>query len=255
MAISRINSRQELKQYALRSLGHPVLRINVDDTQLEDRIDDALDLFWAFHMDGSQRVFLKHTITAQDITDGSIEFPKNVISVLRCANLGEETTTGIATNNIQYQYYMTDVMDLRGIIKGFGNAGMASYSITQSYLNMMENLFSPERVIGFNWLKNRVHFDGGTKFEIGDLVMFECYTITDPDEYNEVWNDRWMKRFVTALFKRQWGENLIKYTNAQTSGGISINGEKIYGDALEEIAKLEEALRNEHQPPIDLFIG
>lgn len=249
-AHSRVNSRDELKDYALRAIGAPVLKINVDDEQLEDRINDALDMFWEYHADGSQRVFVKHQLTQENFDERRVMLPKNVISVLRV--LPVDGAGIYPTTNLQYVMYMTDIMDVRR----FNGEGMSSYAVTMSYLNLIQDMFNPEKVVGFNMHKNFLTIDTDwTLMSVGDWLLVECYVIVDPDEYAEVWNNKWLREYTAALFKKQWGVNLIKYSGEQLSGGVTVNGEKIYDDAVNEVKELEERLRNEYQYPVDFFVG
>lgn len=249
-AMSRVNSREELKDYALRALGAPVLQINVDVEQLEDRINDALDMFWEYHADGSQRVFLKHQLTQQNFDDARVELPKTVLSVLRVLPLDNAMAPVV---NLQYVMYITDVMDIRRLNS---SGGIGAYALTMSHLNLLQDMFNTEKVIGFNMHKNYLTIETDwTKMAVGDWLLVECYVLTDPTEFAEVWNNKWLREYTTALFKKQWGANLIKYSGAQLSGGVTINGEKIHDDAVNEIKELEERLRNEYQLPVDFFIG
>lgn len=251
MISSRIRSRDALKDYALRALGAPVLMINVDDDQLEDRIDDALDMFWQYHFDGSVRGYVKHQITQEDIDSKRIKLPPNVLAVLRVLPL--DTTSGMSINNLQYVMYMTDIMDFRR----FSGYGLSSFTLTSSYLNLVQDMFSPERVINFNMHHGflTLDIDWGDKIKLGDWIIAEVYSVVDPEEFAEAYGNKWLREYTTQLFKKQWGSNLIKVSGATFSGGMTINGEKIYNDASDEIEKLEDRLRNEYAYPVDFFVG
>ena len=251
----RINSREQLKEYALRTLGAPVLLINVDDSQLEDRIDDALDLWWEYHNSGTELSFLFHQITAQEIADQRIILPEGVMSVLRVLgpNSGDGGgSTGIATINLQYQMYITDIWNARRIMQG----GMGSFFITQSYLNTIQDTFSTEDRLNFNMHHGRLTLlNDWAAIKEGNWISIEAYTQIDPTAVGSVYNDRWLKKYVTAQFKLQWGSNLIKFAGAQLPGGMTVNAEQIWNDAKEEVKALEEELKSDYQLPCDFFVG
>lgn len=248
MAITRITSRQQLADYCLRKLGAPVLQINVDDEQLEDRIDDALDLFWEYHADGSVRSWLKHALTQGDLNAGYIQVPEGVLSVLRIL----PPDNSLSTNNLQYQMFITEVMDARNFISG----GMSTYVSTQSYINLLNDIFATEKPIRFQKHRNQLRWDTQFKSVMpGDFLVYECYTIQDPEEFGETYNNYWLKSYTAALIKRQWGQNLIKFGNAQLPGGITMPGADLLSAAEAEITNLEERLRNEFAEPPDFFVG
>lgn len=255
--MARINSREELKEYALRALGAPVLLINVDDEQLEDRIDDVLDLFWEYHADGSELVFLHHQVTQEDKDTGKFILPPGVLSVLSVYHAGSNSgggSNGIATINLQYQAHITDIMNPRRIMLG----GLGAFYITQSYLNLISDTFSAADRLTFNKHHDRLTIlsDWG-QVNVGDWIGIEAYIPIVPDENGggDVWNNRWLKRYTIAQFKLQWGSNLIKFAGAMLPGNIQINAEQIYSEAKEEIARLEEELKNDYQLPVDFFVG
>ena len=255
MTLSRINSREQLKEYCLRALGAPVLLINVDDEQLEDRIDDAFDMFWEYHADGAELSFLFHQVTQQEIDDQRIILPEGVLSVLSCLgpNSGDGGgSTGIATINLQYQMYITDIWNARRIMQG----GLGAFYITQSYLNMIQDTFSTQDRLNFNMHHGRLTLlNDWASIKAGNWIAVECYTQIDPEVVGAVYNDRWLKKYCTALFKLQWGMNLIKFNGAQLPGGIAVNAEQIYNDAKQEVKDLEEELKNDYQLPVDFFVG
>lgn len=253
--MARIQSRQELKEYALRALGAPVLLINVDDEQLEDRIDDVLDLFWEYHADGSELVFLNHQVLQADKDSGGFTLPPGVLSVLGVYNAGSAAGgggNGIANINLQYQAYMTDLMNPRRIMMG----GLGSYYITQSYINLIGDTFSAQDRLTFNKHHDRiVILNDWSMIRPGDWIGMEAYVPISPEKYGDVWNNRWIKRYTIAQFKLQWGSNLIKFSGAALPGNITVNAEQIYNDAKEEVRLLEEELKNDYQLPVDFFMG
>jgi hypothetical protein len=248
MAVTRIHSRDQLKDYALRALGAPVLQVNVDDNQLEDRIDDALDMFWEYHADGSVRTFLKHSLTVDDFANGYLSMPDGILSVIRILAVDNQK----ALINLQYQMFITDIMNIRQITTG----GINGYVLTNSYLNMINDFFSFEKVIKFNKHRDQLRIDGDwSTYNVGDVMLIECYVVQDPEEFGETYNNYWLKQYVTALFKKQWGANLMKFSGVNLPGNIQVNGKEIYQDALDEVKDLEERLRHEFQEPVDFMIG
>jgi hypothetical protein len=254
--MSRINSREEFKNYALRALGAPVLRINVDNEQLEDRIDDALDLFWEYHSDGSELVFLHVQMTDQMIQQKWIQLPAETQSVLRVLNVGSGSGgggNGIATINLQYQEYITTLMNPRRLIQG---DGLASYYITQSYLSMLNDTFSTEDRINFNQHYDRLEiYADWNMIQPGSWMAVECYRKVTPEKSGDVWNNRWLKKYAIALFKKQWGNNLIKFANAQLPGGVQISGQEILEEAQVELDKLKAELHDMYECPPSFFMG
>lgn len=254
--MARINSREEFKNYCLRALGAPVLRINVDDEQLEDRIEDALDLFWEYHSDGSELVFLHVQITETMRANKWIPLPAETQSVLRVLNAGSGIDgggNGIATINLQYQEQITDLMNPRKIIQG---DGLSAYWITQSYLNLVNDTFSSESRISFNQHYDKLYIlDDWTPLTAGSWMAVECYRKILPEVSGDVWNNRWLKKYAVALFKKQWGTNLIKFANAQLPGGVQISGQEILTEAQAEIETLKAELHDMYETPPTFFVG
>lgn len=256
--MARINSRQQLKEYALRALGAPVLLINVDDEQLEDRIDDALDLFYEYHADGSELVFISHQLTQQDLDQRYITLPDGILSVISVfapgSNTGGSGSNGIATmDNLQYQMYITDIMNYRRILAG---DGISSWYISMSYMNLMNDTFSSEDRRNFNKHNDKLILQGDWgMLKAGDFVTLEAYRRLNMPEVGEAYNNYWLKQYVTAVFKRQWGSNLIKFAGATLPGGMTVNAEQIHNDAKEEVKELEDRLKNEFQEPVDFYMG
>lgn len=253
--MARTNSRQEFKNYCLRSLGAPVLRINVDDEQLEDRIDDALELFWEYHADGSELVFMNIQVTPQHVANREFILPPETLSVLNVLHGGASGVggNGIANNNLQYTAYITDVMNPRRLM---GGEGMANYYITQSYLGLINDTFSAESRLNFNKHYDRLQIlDDWGPIVAGDWIAVEAYIQVTPDKSGDVWNNRWLKKYATALFKKQWGSNLIKFSNAPLPGGVTIDGVQILNDAQTELDKLKLELHDMYELPPNFFVG
>jgi hypothetical protein len=243
-----ISTRQQFAEYCLRKLGAPVIEINVADEQIDDCIDDALQKFWEFHGDGTQKHFMTITLTAQDIANQYITISDNIITVVRVLPFN----SNISSLNLEYQFFLTEIMNVKRLV----NEGMHGYVITEQYLKTLNEFFNREKMIRWNRYSNRLILDTDwSLFKEGDHIIIEAYAVLDPDDYDEVWNDMWLKAYATALIKRQWGQNMIKYEGFQLPSGITLNGRQIYDDANNEIQKLEEDLQNMWQLPPDFMVG
>lgn len=240
--------REEFKNYCLRRLGAPVTVINVDDSQVEDRIDDAVQLYTAHHYDGTEKVFMKHVLTQQDIDQKYIELPDHVQSVLRIVNAGSTFNHDGLFDPI-YQWHLNAIYD-------FQSYDLIEYDIAKQQLAMFQRFFRKEYFLRFNKVKNRLELDiDWTERNVGEVLLIEAYRALDPEEWTEIYNDRWLKAYATALIKFQWGSNMGKYDGIQLPGGVTMNGEAIKNEAKEEIDVLEEKLLDEHADPVDFFVG
>lgn len=248
---SRINSREQLIQYCLRALGEPVFQVSVDKSQLEDRIDDAFDMFWEYHADGAQRVTMAIEITQDMIDKKQYQLPKEVLSVLRVLAGGAVDTLNPFVN-LQYQMYITDLMNIRN----FMSNGVSGYVVAQQYLNTIGDILSPEPIIEFNKHTQVLTVNQDwTRVTAGQFTVVECYVVVDPDQYAETFNNKWLKEYCTALIKRQWGTNIKKYGNVTLPGGLALNGQQIYDEADAEVKFLEQRLRDEYENPPDFYMG
>lgn len=227
------SSRTELKNYCLRRLGEPVVDVNVDNDQLEDRIDDALKFYQDYHYDGTERIFLKHQITAADKTNKYIDIPEAVIGVIRVFDIGDSLNSSNLFN-IRYQIHLNDLFD-------FTSTTYVPYVTAMRHVEQLEEIFVGKKPIRFNRHQNRLHIemDWGTDVLVDEYIIVEAYRILDPDTYTDVYGDRWLREYTTQLFKRQWGENIKKFEGMQLPGGLTFNGQQIYNEALEEIQRLE----------------
>ena len=250
--MARPNSRQTLIEYSLRRLGDPVIEINVDDDQLEDRVDEALQYYQEFNSDATKRVYLKHEITQTDIDNGYIEVNTNVLFVRRVLPAGS-SVGGSGMFNIKYQMMLNDFARV-----GSFAGNMAYYHQMKMHLELIDSQLSGLPQIDFVQNEGRIYFHG--EFENkeilpNDFVIVEALQILDPDTATSVYNDMFIKEYTTALIKLQWGANLIKFEGMQLPGGVTLNGRQIFDDATSEIEKLREQLRLEHELPVDFFIG
>jgi len=245
-----ITTRQGLIDYCLRRLGAPVTEINVDDDQISDRIDDAIEFFQEYHFDGVEKVFLKHTITQDDIDNEYIAVADPVISVLRVLPIPNFNAFQTGFFNEEYQMRLAD-------LENFQSSTMINWAMSQTNFSLVSHLFSIQPTLLFNRKQNRMYLetDWTNKFTVGTILIIEAYRSLDPDTWPEVYNDMFLKKYLTALIKRQWGSNLSKYEGVQLPSGVTLNGKQIYDEAIEEINKIEEEMSLRYELPIDGLIG
>ena len=275
-------SRQELIDYCLRRLGAPVLEINVDDDQIDDLVDDALQYFNERHFDGVERMYLKYKISQADIDRGSakgtngvgivtttgtsnitgygtttfnfyetsnyIQVPDSVIGVEKVFKFDTSSISG-GMFSIKYQLFLNDLYY-------FNSVELLQYSMVKSYLEDIDFLLTTDKQVRFNKRQNRLYLDieWGAQ-SAGNFLVLDCYRILDPTTYTKVYNDSFLKRYLTALIKRQWGQNLIKFRGVKLPGGIEFNGRELYEDAQREIDEITKRMSMDYElPPYD-FIG
>jgi len=245
-----ITTRQGLIDYALRRLGQPVIEINIDEDQLSERVDDALDYFSEYHFDGVEKIYLKHTITTTDITNEYIPVNDAVISVVRVLPIPTLDSFQGSFFNEEYQLRLQDLDNLSG-------TALIDWSMTQMNFSLIEQLFSIAPQMLFNRKQDRIYLetDWEKKFSAGNVIVVEAYRSLDPATYPQVYNDMFLKRYTTALIKRQWGENLKKFTGVVLPGGITLDGKTIYDEAVEEILKIEEEMSLRYELPADGYMG
>jgi hypothetical protein len=241
-------SRSEFREYCLRKLGKPVIEINVDDDQVEDRIDEALKYYWDYHFDGSEKIYYKHQITANNVTDKYITLPENIIGAVRIFNIGDP----MVTNNlfdIRYQIALNDLYTLTSV-------SMIPYYMMFQHVQLMEQMLVGAQPIRYNRHTDKLSIDmDWNKLNVGNYLIVEAYQILDPDTYTDAWGDRWLSLYTTALIKRQWGSNLSKFSGLQLPGGVSFNGDKIFNDANAEIEALEKEMMSSYSLPVTDMIG
>ena len=321
------NSKTTLIDFCLRSLGAPVIEINVDDDQVDDRIDEALQFYQHYHADGIEKMFLKHKVTNSELifqavttgtfvegetitggTSGAKAIVKKVptTSTLRYNVLvdsntpfqASETVTGessgatgvisssggivkgdmengyIPINSLITQVVRvlpirdsvstSDMFDIRYQIHlnelysmGFMGS-LAEYVMSMQYLDMLDAVVdSDDKPINFDRHKNQldIFMNWNDELEVDDYIVVECYRIIDPNTYTDVYNDYFLKKYATALIKRQWGTNLLKFEGMQMPGGVTFNGRQLFDDANEEITRLEEEARLNWEQPVDFYTG
>lgn len=241
-------SREQFKYYCLRRLGHPVIEINVDPDQVEDRIDEALLYFADYHFDGSQDIYYKYQVTQQDITNQYITLPDNIIGAVDLFPIGQ----GLNTNNlfnIRYQIALNDLYTLTSV-------SMVPYYMAMQHIQFLEEFLVGKQPIRYNRHINRVYIDMDWSIvNAADWLIIKCYQVVDPNEFTKVWGDRWLQRYASTLIKQQWGGNLTKFTGMTLPGGVQFNGEKIYNDATTEREELEHEMLNGYSLPVTDMIG
>jgi len=243
------NSRAQFKEYCLRKLGKPVIEINVDDDQVEDRVDEALKKYYDFHFDGSDKIYYKHAVTQTDIDNKYITMPENILGVVNLFPISDPSVRSDDIFNIRYQIALNDLYTLTSV-------SMVPYYMVMEHLALIQELLVGKQPIRYNRHKDRLYIDmDWNNIGIGEFLLVEAYEIVDPDVWTDAWGDNWLQRYCTELIKKQWGSNLTKFTGMQLPGGVQFNGEKIYDDAVAEIAKLEENLISSYSLPVMDMVG
>jgi hypothetical protein len=242
------NTRATFKEYCLRSLGKDVIGVNVSDDQIDDRIDEALKFYSDYHFDATEKIYLKHQVTQDDVDNGYITVPENVIGVINIFPVGSTLSTS-SMFNIKYQFMMNFIQDIT-------TAQIAPYYVAMQYIQLLEEVFIGKQPIRYSRHANRLYIDvDWDKIPPDSWIVAECYEIIDPTEFTDVWKDRWLLKYATALIKRQWGNNLKKFTGMQLPGGVQFNGQQIYDEATEEIMRMEDEMIHSYSLPNAMLIG
>jgi len=276
-------SRQELIDYCKRKLGAPVLEINVAEEQVDDLVDDAIQFFQERHFDGVGQVFLKYQITQDDINRGQapngksptagiastsatanivgtattftykensnyLQIPPSVIGVTKIYHFDGTNTTTNNMFSVKYQLFLNDIYY-------WGSTEILTYAMTKTYLEDIEFLLTTQKQIRFNKRQDRLYLDiDWGSVSVGDYIIIDCYRTLDPNDYSRVWNDSFLKMYLTSLIKKQWGQNLIKFQGVRLPGGVELNGRQIYDDAQREIDVIMEKMSNTYElPPLDMI--
>ena len=276
-------SRTDLINYCKRQLGAPVLEINVADEQIDDLVDDALQYFQERHFDGVTQTFLKYKITQEDIDRGrarggtdnaagittttasstidgsSVDFsfeensnylqvPPEIIGITKVFKFDGTNTVTNNMFSVKYQLFLNDIYY-------WGSTEILTYAMTKTYLEDLDFALSTDKFIRFNQRQDRLYldFDWGSATK-DDYLIIDCYRLLDPNSYSRVWNDSFLKKYVTALVKRQWGQNLMKFQGVKLPGGIELNGRQIYDDAQKDLEVIREQMSNTYElPPYDMI--
>ena len=276
-------SRTDLINYCKRQLGAPVLEINVADEQIDDLVDDALQYFQERHFDGVTQTFLKYKITQEDIDRGRarggsnnaagittttasstidgasvtfsfeensnyLQVPPEIIGITKVFKFDGSNTVTNNMFSVKYQLFLNDIYY-------WGSTEILTYAMTKRYLEDIDFALSTDKFIRFNQRQDRLYldFDWGSATK-DDYLIIDCYRLLDPNSYSRVWNDSFLKRYVTALVKRQWGQNLMKFQGVKLPGGIELNGRQIYDDAQKDLEVIREQMSNTYElPPYDMI--
>ena len=276
-------SRSDLINYCKRQLGAPVLEINVADEQVEDLVDDAVQYFQERHFDGVGQVFLKYQVTQDDVDRGRapggstptagivttsatatiagtattfsykensnyIQIPPSVIGITKIYHFDGTNTTTNNMFSVKYQLFLNDIYY-------WGSTEILTYAMTKTYLSDIDFLLTTEKQIRFNQRQDRLYLDiDWASVAVGDYLIIDCYRAFDPNDYSRVWNDSFLKKYLTLLIKKQWGQNLIKFQGVKLPGGVELNGRQIYDDAQKELDDIMEKMSNTYElPPLDLI--
>ena len=274
------SSRDGLIDYAKRQLGFPVLEINVADEQFSDLLDDAVQIYQERHYDGIMRMYLKYKITQEDIDRGQarggnktagittttgtstvgltttfdfeenqnyIQMPPSVIGVNQIFKIRSDTVYD-GLFNIRYQLFLNDLYQ-------FGSIDLLQYTMVQTYLEDITFLLNPDMRYRFNIRQDRLYIDADFGvLSVDDYFVIDCFRILDPNDFTRVYNDPFLKRYFTALCKRQWGQNLIKFQGVQLPGGVQLNGRQIYDDGVAELAEIRAKMASDYEmPPLDMI--
>ena len=280
--MAKPSTRQGLIDYCLRQLGAPVLEVNVDDDQIDDAVDDALQLFNERHFDGVERMFLKYKLSQDDIDRGKasgtsgvgiastsvtstnisgygtitsnwyensnfIQVPDAVIGIEKVFKF-DSSTISSGMFSIKYQLFLNDLYQ-------FNSINLLQYSMVKTYLEDIDFLLSTDKQIRFNKRQDRLYLDIDWGSETADnWFVIDCYRALDPNQFSGVYNDSFLKKYLTQLIKRQWGQNLIKFRGVKLPGGVELNGREMYEDAERELESIREKMSSEYEvPPLDMI--
>lgn len=242
-------TREEFKEYILRKIGAPVIQINVSEEQVDDRVDEAVSFWRDYHYNGSQLVYLKHALTQEDIDNGYIRLPQNLLGISRVFDLDTSISTGTGIFNVQYQFVLNNINDITGY-------SIQNYYMTMSHIEFLQEWLVGKPLIRYNKHVNKLFLDvDKSRLAVGKYIVVEAYDIIDPDAYSDVWGDRWLQNYASVLVREQWGLNLTKFTNMSLVGGVQFNGEQILNDARTERQTMEEDAIKSLQPLTYNFIG
>jgi len=280
--MAKPTTRLELVDYCKRQLGAPVLEINVDDDQIDDLVDDTFQYFNERHFDGVEKMYMKYKLTEEDINRGKatgtvgvgivtttatstaisgygttisnwyetsnfIQVPDAVIGIEKVFKFDSSSISG-GMFSIKYQLFLNDLYY-------FNSVNLLQYAMTKSYLEDIDHLLTTDKQIRFNQRQDRLYLDldWGAQ-QIDDFIILECYRALDPEAFVGAYNDSFVKKYLTALIKRQWGQNLIKFKGTKLPGGVELNGREIYDDAIKDLADIKERMSTEYElPPLDMI--
>lgn len=246
-----ITTKAEFGQYCLRKLGAPVIRINVADVQIEDRIDEAIQVWHEKHFDATEKTWVAYKLTADDIARGYIILPDDIHVVDKLIPMSSvynrNSSDGIFS--YQYQFMLTNLSPWQPL-------DMINYYITMTHLGEMNDLINTTERFEFTKHKNKLMIYNRIKsMEVDSVMCFHVHKKIDPNTDAAAWEDKWLKQYTTALIKQQWGSNMKKHGEIQLLGGVTVNGQQIFDEAVAEIQQLEEQLRETYEEPVSFQLG
>lgn len=247
------STRQDLIDYCLRRLGDPVIEINVDIDQLEDRVDEALQYWQQYHSDATYRTYISHLVSDSDVSNEYVDVASDVLYVSRLFSISSSFNTSFNFFDIKYQMMLNDIADMQNFA-----GDLAYYEQLNQYLSLLDMKLNGHPQTTFSRHMNRLYLHGDFNdkdVQAADYIVYEAWKTVDPSAHTNVWNDMWLKEYTTALIKQQWGSNLIKFEGMQLPGGVTLNGRQIFDDAVSEIERLREKIRLEFEMPADFFVG
>jgi len=276
------STRQQLIDYCLRKLGAPVLEINVAQEQIEDLVDDAIQFFQERHFDGVYQTYLKYQLTQDDVSRGRaremggvgvtttststningeqiqfdyyensnyLQIPNHIIGVNKIFHVeGYNSISGTGMFSFKYQFFLNDMYN-------WGSFEMLSYTMLKTYLEDIDFILNTQKQIRYNKRQDRLYLDiDWSRLSAGQFLVIDCWRMLDPNDYSKIWNDSFLKPYLTALIKKQWGQNLIKFNGVKLPGGVELNGRQLYDDALREIDEIMSKMSNTYElPPLDMI--
>lgn len=244
-----ISNRSQFVDYCLRALGAPVVEINVDELQVEERIDDAIEYFRLYHYDGIESLYMKHQMTQEDVDNKYITVPDAIYGVVKVFPVAAGTSTSKNIFDLQYQLRLNDLYSLT-------STSIIYYTQTMAHLDLLDFQLNANPFFRFNKLTSKLYIDDSMpeKIGVGNWILVQCYRVMDPSEVPKIWSDPWLKHYATAHIKKQWGTNLKKFDGIQLVGGVTLNGQGIYNEAIQEIKDLEDEILNKSSV-LDFFVG
>lgn len=241
-------TRSEFKDWVLRKLGSPAIKIRVTEEQVDDRVDEALWMYATFHGEGNDRFYYKYQISAADKQNKFIILPENIIGAVRVFDLGSAFGTGDLFN-VQYQLALNDLWTLT-------NFNLVPYYMAFEHLQVIQQILVGRQPIRYSRNTNTFYLDTNwDRFAVGDWIVIECLAVIDPEEYERVWGDVWLQKYTAALVKRNWGENMTLFADVPLVGGQKFNAERILQDANLEVQRLEQELRDTWEIPPSMMVG
>jgi hypothetical protein len=245
-----LTPREEFKRYCLFNLGKPLLNLSIDDDQIEDRINEAIQYYQEFHVNGSERAFFVYpNVTQTDIDNNYITVPDSITAVVKVLNFQDTLYTSSYIFDMKFQMRVNQLWD-------FSSASFSNYITTLQHLRTLEILFSGEVQFNFYEHTNRLNIHWGwgkSECPLGMFIVSEVYRKLDPEEFTNIYKDRWLRKYATALIKRMWGQNLSLYDNVTLVGGVTLRGGKILSEANAEIAELENQCLTQYSAPISFY--